>query len=103
MELPALLTRPQSPGKIEGERATVCWAQETEPSCDAKFLPTQGGLRTEVAGGMAGTETTMIQLVWGALDPGPCEQWEDRRCASLLTQFSQHSPLPGDKKLAPQG
>ena len=71
---------------------------KTQPWCQVTFQHGEN-FRREAAGGAAGAETSMLLRIG---ESGPRGQWEDRRCASLLTLSLQPSPLPADKGQEPQ-
>ena len=63
VEMLATFTRPQSPGKREGARDTLCWARREDPSwCQVTFLSRED-FRREAAEWAAGAETPMLLRV----------------------------------------
>jgi len=70
VQMPALFTRPQSPGKGEGERATLCSSQERGLSHAAVHPPTRKDFRREAAG--EGLEQRPTHS-WGFEEVRTCE------------------------------
>ena len=75
VEMPALFTRPQSPGNSEGKRATLCRVT-FRPGRTLGERPQWEWIEQR------------LPCSWGFRETRPSEEWEDRRPASLLTQSS---------------